>query len=110
MALIESGWGLEVILWFQSWRTPIMETFGLIFHYAGSEDFYILIIPLVYWCLDVGFGQRLAFFFLITVKGFRFRHAGKKCGANHRKEVNDVQKRTDTNDQQEEQHTGLHGP
>lgn len=66
MALIESGWGLDLILWFQAWRTPLVEALGLVFHYLGSEDFYLVIMPVVYWCIDAAFGQRLAVFFLLN--------------------------------------------
>lgn len=66
MTAIETGWGLEIILWFQAWRTPLIETVGVIFHYLGSEQFYLVILPLIYWCVDAAFGRRLALFFLLA--------------------------------------------
>jgi membrane-associated phospholipid phosphatase len=60
MAPIEIGWGLDLILWFQSWRTPLIEAIGRAFAFAGSEDFYLLILPLIYWCIDAALGRRLA--------------------------------------------------
>jgi len=64
---IEMGWGLQWVLWFQSWRTPLVEALFLPFHYLGTEDAYFLILPLVYWCIDARFGRRLAYVFLLNV-------------------------------------------
>jgi membrane-associated phospholipid phosphatase len=59
MGGIEHGWGLQVILWFQSWRTPLVEAIALLFHYAGSEQFFLVLAPSIYWCIDASFGRRL---------------------------------------------------
>lgn len=59
MAPLETGWGLYVILWFQSWRTPLLETIGLIFHYMGLTQFYVALLPVIYWCVDEALGRRL---------------------------------------------------
>lgn len=69
MTAMETGWGLDLIIWFQSWRTPLIAAFGTIFHYLGSEQFYLVILPLIYWCLDAAFGRRLAIFFLLASWG-----------------------------------------
>jgi membrane-associated phospholipid phosphatase len=66
MTAIETGWGLDIILWFQAWRTPLMETLGVILHYLGAEQFYLVALPLIYWCVDEVFGRRLALFFLLA--------------------------------------------
>ncbi|GAB4476781.1 MAG: hypothetical protein Kow00124_19250 [Anaerolineae bacterium] len=66
MAIIENGWGLDLILWFQSWRTPLVQAFFLPFHYLGSETFYLLVIPLIYWCIDAAFGRRVSVVFLLS--------------------------------------------
>ena len=66
MSAIETGWGLDVILWFQSWRTPALETLGLIFHYLGYGQFYLILLPMIYWCVDAPFGRRLGLFFLVA--------------------------------------------
>lgn len=67
MGQIELGWGLQVILWFQSWRTPLMESIALLFHYAGSEEFILVVVPMIYWCIDERFGRRLTLFFALNV-------------------------------------------
>ena len=43
--------GIPVILWFQSlgdWLLGPMK----IFSFLGTEDFYLLVLPLVYWGYD----------------------------------------------------------
>ncbi len=67
MTAVELGWGLDIILWFQSWRTPLIEVIGRLFHYAGSEEFYLTILPLIYWCADASFGRRFGPLFLISL-------------------------------------------
>ena len=42
---------------FTAWLTPIMK--GLSF--LGTEDFFLLAMPVVFWCLDTGLGLRLGF-------------------------------------------------
>ena len=60
MGIIETGWGLDVILWFQSWRTPLIEAASLTFHVLGTSEFYLLVLPLFYWCVDAAWGRHLA--------------------------------------------------
>lgn len=67
MGQIELGWGLQLILWFQSWRTPLVESTALLFHYAGSEEFMLVVVPMIYWCIDEGFGRRLTLFFALNI-------------------------------------------
>lgn len=67
MAGIENGWGLDVILWFQSWRSPLLESVYLIFHTLGQEDFFLLILPFVYWCVNERWGRRLTALFVLNL-------------------------------------------
>jgi membrane-associated phospholipid phosphatase len=67
MGQIELGWGLQLILWFQSWRTPLVEGVALLFHYAGSEEFMLVAVPMIYWCIDESFGRRLTLFFALNI-------------------------------------------
>lgn len=66
MAPLESGWGLQIILWFQSWRTPLVETIAIAFHYMGLTEFYIAILPFIYWCVDAALGRRVGFIVLLS--------------------------------------------
>lgn len=67
MTGMESGWGLDLILWFQSWRTPLVETLGIALAFLGSETLYMLVMPLIYWCVDARLGRRVSLFVLMTV-------------------------------------------
>ncbi len=66
MSAIETGWGLDWILWFQAWRTSLIGTLAVIFHHLGSEYFYLAFPPLIFWCVDVKAGRRLAIFFMLN--------------------------------------------
>ncbi|MBN1120881.1 MAG: phosphatase PAP2 family protein [Anaerolineae bacterium] len=66
MGQIELGWGLDIILWFQSWRTPLVTVFFSVFDFAGQAEFYLLVLPLIYWCFDAVLGQQLGLFFMIS--------------------------------------------
>jgi membrane-associated phospholipid phosphatase len=63
---IETGWGLEVALWFQAWRTPLVEAVGRLFDVSGSEAFYTLLFPLIYWCVDARLGRQLGPLLMFT--------------------------------------------
>lgn len=67
MSGIELGWGLDVVLWFQSWRTPFVESLGLLFSLLGSTDFYLVVLPLIFWSIDERAGRRIGLFFLLSI-------------------------------------------
>lgn len=57
--------GIPVILWLQSlgdWLLGLMNFFSAL----GMENFYLLIAPAVFWCLDPGFGVRLGIGLMIS--------------------------------------------
>jgi membrane-associated phospholipid phosphatase len=56
---------IPIILFIQNlgaWLTPIMK--GLSF--LGTEDFFLLAMPVIFWCLDTGLGLRLGFLILTS--------------------------------------------
>lgn len=59
-------WGLEVVRWVQTFRTPALDAFFRAVSFLGEEDFYILFIPLIFWCLHKGIGARFAVLFLAS--------------------------------------------
>lgn len=63
---IENGIGLDVILWFQSWRTDLISALFKPFDLMGTETFYLLLLTLVYWVIHKHAGQRLVIFFLFS--------------------------------------------
>jgi membrane-associated phospholipid phosphatase len=59
------NWGITVVLWFQQF-SPTLDLPFTFFSFLGKEDFFILFLPLVFWCIDRRNGLRLAFIFLIS--------------------------------------------
>ena len=58
------GWGLDVVLWFQSWRIALLEWLALGLHHAGSEFGYFFLLPTLYWSVDKELGKRVGILFL----------------------------------------------
>jgi undecaprenyl-diphosphatase len=52
-------WGLGVIYLVQSARGPALDAFFKAITFLGDEEFYLLLLPLILWCVDVGAGVRL---------------------------------------------------
>jgi len=58
------SFGIAFITAFQSlgnWLVGPMEFFS----FLGSEDFFLLILPLVYWCVDAALGLRIGIILLV---------------------------------------------
>ncbi|MEJ2010931.1 MAG: phosphatase PAP2 family protein [Anaerolineales bacterium] len=58
-------WGIPVIAWLQSlgsWLTPIMKTIT----FLGDEQFYLLILPVFLWWIDIGLGIRIGLALLLS--------------------------------------------
>lgn len=59
--MIEHAWDINIILWLQNlspWMTPIMKFFTSL----GYGISYLIIISVIYWCLDSKLGMRMAIF------------------------------------------------
>ncbi|MBI5652335.1 MAG: phosphatase PAP2 family protein [Chloroflexi bacterium] len=52
-------WGLAVVQWIQTFRNPVFDLFFATINFLGEEDFYILFLPLLFWCLHKTLGLRL---------------------------------------------------
>ncbi len=63
---METTWGLDLIRACQALRTPGVEAVCRVFHGLGSEVFYLVLLALVYWCVDVPLGRRLAVVALLS--------------------------------------------
>jgi len=58
-------WGILIILWLQRFSPALDSPFkGL--SGLGIEDFFMLLLPLVLWCIDRGTGVRLSILFLFS--------------------------------------------
>ena len=60
-----SDWGIQVVLWFQQY-SPAWDIPFRALTFLGDETFYLLFMPLVYWCIDRRTGARLLFLLLFS--------------------------------------------
>ena len=58
--------GLAFLLWLQEFRTPFLDTFFAAMTALGDKEFYLLIMPLIYWCLHKPFGREMAYLLVFT--------------------------------------------
>jgi membrane-associated phospholipid phosphatase len=58
-------WGIALILWLQHFH-PALDWLFKTFTFTGEELFFLLFLPLIYWCLDRRTGARVTFLFLIS--------------------------------------------
>ena len=63
--------GITVVLWFQQF-SPTLDVPFEILTFMGDEVFFLLFLPLLYWCIDRRTGARLIVLFLFSayVNGF----------------------------------------
>jgi len=73
-------WGIDIILWLQK-GSPSLDLPFIALTFLGNEGFFIVLIPLVYWCYDRRTGVGLAVLFLISVY---FNEAAKVIAAQPR--------------------------
>lgn len=57
--------GLEVTRWLQA-TYPQLESFLQLMSSLGQEQFYLALLPFVYWCFDKRLGKNLGYVFLVT--------------------------------------------
>jgi membrane-associated phospholipid phosphatase/putative flippase GtrA len=58
-------WGIEVIIWLQQFSPALDVPFKTI-TFMGDQPFFMLLLPLVYWCLNRRAGARLTILFLLS--------------------------------------------
>ena len=59
-------WGLDLILAIQQVHGPALDSIFLAITSLGAEEFYLLLVPLIFWCVDFGFGARMAVLLLLS--------------------------------------------
>ena len=59
-------WGVKVVLCLQKF-SPSLDQFFKAITFMGDEAFFLLLIPLIYWCIDRRIGIRLTILFLFCV-------------------------------------------
>ena len=59
-------WGTGVILWMQSFNNPFLDALLTAATLLGDEEFYLIFLPLIYWCFNKRSGIRLAYAVLLS--------------------------------------------
>jgi glycerophosphoryl diester phosphodiesterase len=59
-------WGYDIIIWFQQF-SPALDTVFKAITSLGSEEAFLLLLPLVYWCVDKRLGARLGLLLLLSI-------------------------------------------
>lgn len=60
------SWGTNVILTLQSWSHPVLDWVLIGASFLGTEEFYMLFLPVLVWCLDKKAGVRVALLVLFS--------------------------------------------
>jgi undecaprenyl-diphosphatase len=58
--------GFELIHGVQAWRSPALDLAFRGITFLGNEEFYLLILPLLYWCIEARLGFRLGLLFFVS--------------------------------------------
>jgi membrane-associated phospholipid phosphatase len=59
--------GYQVIQWSQAWHGQLLDWMAMGATFLGTEAFFLLFVPMFYWCVDKKHGVRLALVFLLSV-------------------------------------------
>lgn len=66
MWLMETGVGYDITLWFNNLGGGFWGTILKAFNFIGSDYFYILLFPLIFWCINKSIGKRVLILALLT--------------------------------------------
>jgi len=58
-------WGIDIVLWFQQF-SPAFDLPFKSLTFLGNLEFFLILMPLIYWCIDRRLGARLLILFLIS--------------------------------------------
>ena len=58
-------WGIPFITWLQGWSEGLVQPMQF-FSFLGSEDFYLIFMPIIIWCFNVGLGLRIGLILLTS--------------------------------------------
>lgn len=59
-------WGIEVIVWVQSMSNPFFNAVLKALTFLGNEEFYLLALPILYWCVNREIGIALGYLSLLS--------------------------------------------
>jgi membrane-associated phospholipid phosphatase len=61
------AWGADVIAAAQSWRSPGLDLAMKAITFLGSEYFFLIALPLIFWCVDERRGIRMGFLLFFSL-------------------------------------------
>lgn len=61
------SWEQEFLAWMTSWQGPIWNVLAGIFTFMGTEDFFLLVIPAVFWTVSRKTGIQLFYVLMATL-------------------------------------------
>ncbi len=59
-------WGLDLIIAIQKFHGPALDIIFRAITIMGNDEFYLLLLLLLFWCVDFGMGARLIALFLLS--------------------------------------------
>ena len=59
-------WGINLIIVIQQVHGPLLDSIFRAITFMGEEQFYLILLPLIFWCFDYSFGAALVIFFLLS--------------------------------------------
>lgn len=59
-------WGIDLITAIQQIQGPVLNTIFRVVTFMGDEEFYLLFLPLLLWCVNFGLGARIGVLFLLS--------------------------------------------
>lgn len=73
-------WGIDVVLWFQQ-ASPELDGLFKFFTFLGDEEFFLILLPFVYWSINRALGVRLV---IITLFSSLVNATAKNIGGQPR--------------------------
>ncbi|MCY6959143.1 phosphatase PAP2 family protein [Clostridium brassicae] len=65
--LLTSDINIQIIRYFQSFSNPILDKLAEFITMMGEEYFFILVIAIIFWCVNKKFGYRLGFTLIFSM-------------------------------------------
>ena len=59
-------WGTDLILWIQSFSSGLLDTFFLAVTWLGNPEAYMVILTLIFWCVNRSWGIRLLVLMMLS--------------------------------------------
>ncbi len=59
-------WGLDLIRTIQLVHGPALDAIFKAITFMGEEEFFLVLLPLIFWCVDFAVGARLVFAYLLS--------------------------------------------